>query len=106
RLRERRKYTRRRIAVVYDVDGPRVRLGSLWFAFTIGALVGGRFAVGALYSAVAAFAALQTARAWQKAGARPHRLAAGAGAFAIGVAGAVSTPVVGMAILAFVGAAL
>ena len=106
RLRERRKYKRRRLAVVYDVSGPRVRLGCAWFAVTVLALVADRLAVGVLYSAVAAFAALQTALAWRKAGARPHRLAAGAGALAIGLAGAISTPFVGLAILGFVGAAL
>ena len=106
RLRQRRKYRRRRLAVVYDVNGPRVRLGCAWFALTILGLIGGRFAVGALYSAVAAFAALQTALVWRKAGARPHRFAAGAGALAIGLAGTVSTPIVGIAILGFVGAAL
>jgi len=106
RLRERRKYTRRRLAVVYDVNGPRVTLGCAWFALTLLALIAGRFAIGMLYSAVAAFAALQTARAWRKAGARPDRLAAGGGAWAIGLAGTISTPIVGLAILGFVGASL
>src|SRR5205823_8504324 len=77
-----------------------------WFTLTIAALVGGRWAVTALYAAAAGFAALQTAREWRKAGARPHRPLAGAGAAAIGVAGGLSTPIVGVAILGFVGAAL
>ena len=106
RWREQRKYRRRRLAVVYDVNGPRVRLGCAWFGITVLALLAGRFAVGALYSAVGAFAALQTALVWRKAGARPHRVTAGAGALAIGLAGAISTPFVGLAILGFVGVAL
>ncbi|MEY2420119.1 MAG: hypothetical protein QOI95_186 [Acidimicrobiaceae bacterium] len=106
RIRQNRKYKRRRLAVVYDVNGPRVRLGIGWFALTMLALVGGRWAVAALYSATAAFAALQTAREWRKGGARPHRPLAGAGALGIGLAGAVSTQVVGVAILGFVGASL
>jgi hypothetical protein len=106
RIRQNRKYRRRRLAVVYDVNGPRVRLGIGWFALTMVALVGGRFAVAALYAVTAGFAALQTAREWRKAGARPHRLLAGAGAVALGLAGAVSTLLVGVVMLAFVGAAL
>ncbi|MEY2447876.1 MAG: hypothetical protein QOH79_1352, partial [Acidimicrobiaceae bacterium] len=66
RIRQNRKYKRRRLAVVYDVNGPRVRLGVGWFALTLVALAGGRWTVAALYSATAAFAALQTAREWRK----------------------------------------
>lgn len=106
RIREKRKYSRRRLAVVYDVNGPRVRLGCAWFALTVAALVGGRLAVGILYSLVGAVAALQTSIVWRKAGARPDRLAAGGGALAIGVAGAIATWLVGIAILGFVGVAL
>jgi hypothetical protein len=106
RVRTNRKYKRRRLAVVYDVNGPRVRLGVGWFVLTLVALLGGRWAVSALYAATAAFAALQTAREWRKSGARPHRPLAGAGALVIGLAGAVSTALVGVAILGFVGAAL
>ena len=106
RVRERRKYRRRRLAVVYDVHGPRVSLGCAWFALAVLALLAGRFAVGLLYSLTASVAAFQAAFAWQKAGARPHRLAAGAGALGIGVCGALATPLVGVAILAFVGVSL
>lgn len=106
RIRQRRKYRRRRLAVVYDVNGPRVRFGCAWFALTVVALVGGRFTIGLLYAAVAGVAALQTAIVWRKAGARPHRVTAGAGALGIGVAGAIATPLVGVAILAFVGVAV
>lgn len=106
RIRQNRKYKRRRLAVVYDVNGPRVRLGVAWFLVAMVALAGGRWTVAALYAATAAFAALQTAREWRKAGARPHRPLAGAGAAAIGLAGAASTQLVGVVILAFVGASL
>jgi hypothetical protein len=106
RIRERRKYRRRRLAVVYDVKGPRVSLGCAWFAVVVLALLAGRFALGLLYSLTASAAAFQAAFAWQKAGARPHRLAAGAGALGIGVCGALATPLVGIAILAFVGVSL
>ena len=106
RIRQRRKYKRRRLAVVYDVNGPRVRLGLAWFALEVVALVGGRLTIGLLYAAVGAVAALQTAIVWRQAGARPHRVTAGAGALGIGVAGALATPLVGVAILAFVGVSL
>lgn len=106
RIRQNRKYKRRRVAVVYDVNGPRVRLGVAWFLITLVALAGGQFTVAALYAATAGIAALQTAREWRKVGARPHRPLAGAGAAVIGVTGAVSTQLVGVAILGFVGVAL
>jgi len=106
RIRQRRKYRRRRLAVVYDVNGPRVRLGVLWFAVTLAALVGGQYTLTPLYAATAGVAALQSARAWRQAGARPHRVIAGAGALAIGLAGALSTALVGAVILGFVGVTL
>ncbi len=101
RIRESRKYKRRRLAVVYDVNGPRIRFGIGWFVLCLVGLAVGPWGIGFVYAATAAFAALQTAREWRKAGARPHRIAAGAGAFAIGIAGAVSTPLVGLVILVF-----
>jgi len=106
RIRESRKYRRRRLAVIYDVDGPRVRFGIAWFALNVVALAGGEWTITALYSATAAFAALQSAREWRRSGARPHRPVAGAGAFAIGMAGGISTQLVGVAILGFVGASV
>src|SRR3954469_12402608 len=84
---------RRRLAVVYDTNGPRIRLGLGWFALNIAALVVGVWGVAVLYAAAAGVAALQSAREWRKNGAHPHRVAAGAGAAVIGVAGAVSTRV-------------
>jgi hypothetical protein len=54
-----------RIAPVYDVDGPRVRYGVLWFMVAaVGVLLS---AAGAaiVYGAVAGFAARQTVRAWR-----------------------------------------
>ena len=48
RIRAKRKYRRRRLAVVYDVNGPRVTLGCAWFATVVLALVAGRFTIGLL----------------------------------------------------------
>jgi hypothetical protein len=106
RVKARRTPGRHRLRVVYDVNGPRVRLGVGWFLLTVVALLAGRWAVAALYTLTAAIAALQTASTWRHAKQRPHRVVAGAGAAAIALAGAVSTAAVGAAILVVVGAAL
>jgi hypothetical protein len=106
RIRRRRKYKRRRLAVVYDVDGPRIRLGLCWFALCLAALVVGPWGVAFLYSSTAAFAATQSARAWRKGGGRPHWQFAGIGAALVGLCGAVTTQLVGVAILGFVAASV
>jgi hypothetical protein len=90
---------------VYDVDGPRVRLGVAWFALEVLALVVGPWGIAVLYSLTAAVAALQTAKTWQREGRRPHRVLSGVGALAIGLAGGVTTGLVGVAILVVVVAA-
>jgi hypothetical protein len=97
---------RRRLRVVYDIDGPRVRLGVAWFLLALVALAFGRWAVTVLYSLTAAAAALQSAKAWRHVRQRPHRIVAGAGALVIGLAGGITTGLVGAAILAMVAAAL
>src|SRR5581483_1156034 len=90
RPRDRGRHARTRLPLrahryrpVYDVDGPRVRLGLLWFAVELAAIASGRLGVGVLLAATAGVAALQTARAWRVRGARPHRAAAGACAVAV-----------------------
>lgn len=75
---------RRRYAVVYDVDGPRVRLGLLWFAAVVGSIVVGRPVTALLYAAVAAVAARQVADAWAGEGSGAHRWVAPGAAAAIG----------------------
>lgn len=60
----RRPIDRRRLAVVYDIDGPRVRLGIGWFVVFMAA-VGASAATAALALAVAVgLAARQVVRAW------------------------------------------
>ena len=61
---DRRSIDRRRIAVVYDVDGPRVRLGLAWFAGAMVATVVSPFALAGVLAVAAAFAARQLVRAW------------------------------------------
>jgi hypothetical protein len=101
-----RKYDKHRLAVVYDVNGPRITLGIGWFLLEIVAMAARRYGVAVLFAATGAFASLQTAIAWRKAGARPHRVVAGAGAAVIAFSGAIATEFVGVAILGFVAAAL
>jgi len=101
-----KRHTHRRLAVVYDIEAPHVRLGMLWFLVAILALIGGPWALALVYGATAAFAATQTATCLRKAGYRPNREVAGAGALAITLAGAVTTGLVGVAILLFTAVAV
>jgi hypothetical protein len=55
---------RRRLATVYDVDGPRVRLGVAWFAGALVAVAISPFTAALVYAAAAGLAARQVARAW------------------------------------------
>ena len=98
RARTRRRRARR-YAVVYDIDGPRVRLGFLWFLVAVGALVAGLPALAILYSATAAMAANQAALAWRARAQHPDRIVAAVGAAAVGLAAAVSTAMLGVAVL-------
>jgi hypothetical protein len=91
---------RRRYAVVYDIDGPRIRLGLLWFAALVVAMVGGRWTLAALYAAVAAVAGFQASTAWRAGHQYPNRIVAGLGAGAMVVAAAYSTGALGAACLA------
>lgn len=98
-------HTRRRpIAVVYDIEGPRVRLGIAWFALVVVALALGRFGVAAVYGLTAAIAAAQSARAWRKGrrGERPVEAVAAACAAALPLGAALSTPLLGLALLGVV----
>lgn len=64
---------RRRYAVVYDIDGPLVRLGMLWFVVAAAALAVGPLPSAALYGGVAAVAAAQASRAWRRDDDHPAR---------------------------------
>lgn len=59
-----------RLLVVPDTDGPRVRLGLLWFVGTLVALFAGRWAVACWWAGTAAVAAAQTVRVWEPPGSR------------------------------------
>ncbi|MBA2281501.1 MAG: hypothetical protein H0W25_09750 [Acidimicrobiia bacterium] len=93
---------RRQVAVVYDIDGPKVRLGVAWFVLVCGALFLGRIALAVLYATVAALAAAQVVRAWRRRREAPNIAVAAAGAAALALAAAVSTAVLGAALLGLV----
>lgn len=92
---------RRRLAVVYDVDGPRVRLGLAWFVGVLVATAAGPLAIAAVFAVAAGFAARQVVRAW---GSVPWQadVAAGLGAVPV-LAALLGTPaLVGAVVLALV----
>ncbi|HET6835107.1 MAG TPA: hypothetical protein VFH30_14625 [Acidimicrobiales bacterium] len=63
---ERNAPTRRRgrLAVVYDIDGPRVRLGVGWFVLALAAVVASPISAALVYGVAAGWAARQVVRAW------------------------------------------
>ena len=66
----------RRYAVVYDIEGPRVRLGMVWFLVAAAALVVGPLPAAIVYGGAAALAAAQMARVWRRGKQRPNQLVA------------------------------
>jgi hypothetical protein len=92
---------RRRLAVVYDIDGPRVRLGVAWFAAAMVAMVVGPFAAAVVLAVCAGFAGRQIAQAW---GLRSWPAEVGAGIAAVPVMAALlgTQAVVVAAVLGFV----
>jgi hypothetical protein len=75
----------RRYAVVYDIDGPRVRLGMLWFVVAAPALVLGPATAALCYGAAATVAAAQTTKVWRQHRRRPSMAVAAGGAAAMSV---------------------
>ncbi|HYF46710.1 MAG TPA: hypothetical protein VD926_10910 [Acidimicrobiales bacterium] len=96
----------RRYAITYDVNGPHIRLGFLWFLLVAGAMVIGKEAVAALYALTAALAGYQGARTWQPLGRRADPYLAAAIGGGIGLSALAGPSAVGVAVLAAVGASL
>lgn len=95
-----------RLVSGYDLEGPRVRMGILWFVVAVAAAAAGTVAVALVFAAVAAVAALQTAAAWRRVGWRPSRLVAGVGALALPLAATLGIGLVGLGAMAFAVAAV
>jgi hypothetical protein len=95
-----------RYAVVYDIDGPRVRLGLLWFLVAVVALAIGPLPTALVYGATAAIAAAQTARVRRGTGVRPSAVVAAGMAGAMTVGACLGAGGAGLAILGGVATAL
>lgn len=85
----------------YDLDGPRVRMGVVWFVLAVGAAWLGPWATAVVFGLVAGAAGFQVAAAWRRARVRPNQLAAGVGALVIVLAAGL-----GMALAALFGLVL
>jgi len=103
---KRRQRLRRRYAVVYDIDGPRVRLGILWFVVASLAIVFGPLTTALVYGATAVVAAAQSVRAWRRRHERPDRIVAAAMAGGIALGACLGEGGAGLAVLAGTGAAI
>ncbi|MCU1353126.1 MAG: hypothetical protein JWM05_2335 [Acidimicrobiales bacterium] len=98
-----------RYGIVYDIDGPKVRLGVGW-AVLMAASLAARpvrpIGTAGLFAVVAAWAGLQIVDAWRDRQPGGHRWIAAVGAGALPLAAVVSTRAVGGVVLVFVAAAL
>ena len=95
----------RRFAVTYDVNGPHVRLGFLWFVLVCAALAAGELPLAAVYSLTAALAGYQAARCWVPLGRNPNPYLAAAIGGGIGFSAVGGPTAVGIACLAAVAVA-
>lgn len=92
----------RRYAVVYEPEGPRVRLGLAWFVVLAAAVWLGPWALAAVYAGAAGWAAWQTVVAWREEGEGGDRWVAAAVAAALPVVALADTRLLGLALLALV----
>jgi hypothetical protein len=95
----------RRYAVVYDIDGPRVRLGIGWFLLALPAVLIGPLLTAVVFGAAAAAAGAQVARTWRRRRRRPAGPVAAAGAAAMAAgsllgAGGLGLALIGVAVAA------
>jgi hypothetical protein len=95
----------RRYAVVYDTEGPRVRLGIAWFLLAAVAVGIGPLPTAAVYGGAAAVAAAQTARCWRKRRNRPNEAVAALMAGLMGAGACFGAGGAGLGLLAGVAAA-
>jgi hypothetical protein len=66
-----------------NTDGPRARVGLVWFALLVPAAYFGATPIAVLFGLIAGIAALQAGQAWRRAGYRPSRLVAAPFAMAL-----------------------
>ena len=94
---------RKRLAVVYDIDGPRVRLGVAWFVGALAATVVSPYTAAVAFAIAAGFAGRQIVRAWGSVSWQAD-IAAGIAALPVlaaavaGVPGAIGAAVLGVVV--------
>jgi hypothetical protein len=90
----------RRLAVVYDVEPPHVRLGILWFVVVMASLVAGVGALALVYGLTAGLAGYQAARCWRiRKPNRPDPVVAAIAGLLVALGAAVSVGMLGIAVL-------
>jgi hypothetical protein len=89
-----------RFGIVYDIDGPRIRLGVLWFLVAAAALFVGMVSTAVVFGLVAALAAAQTATALRTKWRRPDRRVAAALALAMPLSALVGVGLTGIVVMA------
>jgi hypothetical protein len=89
-----------RFGIVYDIDGPRVRLGVAWFFVGLAALVLGIVPTAVVFGLVAALAAAQTATALRTRWRRPDRRVAAALALLMPLSALVGVGLTGIVVMA------
>lgn len=93
-----------RYSLIYDIDGPRVRMALVWGAGLVVAMVAGLPGLGVVFGAVGAVAGLQTAAAWRRfSKQRPNAYVAAVMAGLLPVASVFGLGVAGLACLAGAG---
>ncbi|MGH9188326.1 MAG: hypothetical protein ACRD0U_21375 [Acidimicrobiales bacterium] len=88
------------MAVVYDIEGPHVRLGIAWFVVSAAAVLAGPITTGVLYGIACGAAGLQMSQCWRRRRVPVDRRVAGIGAAALPLAAALHTIVLAVALLA------
>jgi hypothetical protein len=90
----------------YDLNGPRVRLGLLWFVVLLVSVAMGDGAVGLVMALVCGAAASQSAASWRRVGRRPNQIVAGLAGLALPLAAAIGTGALGLVAIVVAGASV
>lgn len=106
RLRKMRAKSGNRYRIHYDIEGPRVRLGILWFVGAMASFAAGLPGVTLYFGVAFAAAASHTLRTWRARGAAVDPRAALGGVALVALAAAFGPQVAGVAVLAVTAGAL
>jgi len=106
RLRKMRAKSGNRYRIHYDIDGPRVRLGILWFVGAMAAFAAGTIGVALYFGVAFAAAASHTLRTWRARGAPVDPRTALLGTALVVGAAAFGPQIMGVAVLVLAAGAL